>query len=190
MFVLYFYQLINFRDIVINLLIISAVEIDLQRRYSHIYHIKHLNIFEWNHFQSVLGTYNTQLCLLKSLYWRSSSKQMISGKASYRQISWNREIGCHTDPIALQFDRILGNVEAQVPIKFQSVLESWHPNPPASRLVLRDLVARRLTAWWIEAQSRHTLNHLCHHGSHSIRLRAPPYKNAIRKQTNNCLNLR
>ena len=110
-FVLYFYQLIDFRDRVINLHIISAVEIDLQRRYSHIYHIKHLKIFEWNHFQSALGIYNTQLCLLKSLYLRSSSKQMISGKASYRQISWNREIGCHTDPIALQFDRILGNVK-------------------------------------------------------------------------------
>ena len=48
--------------------------------------------------------------------------------------SRSREIGCYNDHIALKFDRHLGSVAAEVPVKFQSDWKSLNPNLAASRL--------------------------------------------------------
>ena len=62
----------------------------------------------------------------------------LSGKTSYRQISWNLEAarldGRCNGRIALKFDRHLGSSVAEVPAKFQSDWKSLNPNLAASRL--------------------------------------------------------
>ena len=61
----------------------------------------------------------------------------LSGKPSYRQISWRLE-AARLDVImictVLKFDRHLGSAAAEVPVKFQSDWESFNPNLAASRL--------------------------------------------------------
>ena len=44
------------------------------------------------------------------------------------------EIECYNDRFALKFDRHLGSVAAEVPVKFQSNWKSLNPNLAASRL--------------------------------------------------------
>ena len=48
--------------------------------------------------------------------------------------SRSREIGCCNGRIALKFDKYLGSVAADVPVKFQSNWKSLNPNLAASRL--------------------------------------------------------
>ena len=72
----------------------------------------------------------------------------LSGKTSYRKISWRREIDCYIDSIAMTFERHLGSAAAEVPLKFQSDWNCLNPNLAASG----DIAVRRLTAWRIETQ--------------------------------------
>ena len=61
----------------------------------------------------------------------------LSGKTSYRQISWSLEaarLSVINDRFALKFDRHLGSVAAEVPVKFQSNWKSLNLNLATSRL--------------------------------------------------------
>ena len=46
--------------------------------------------------------------------------------------SQNREIGCYNDRIAIKFDRHIGSVAADVPVKFKSDWKRLNPNLVAS----------------------------------------------------------
>ena len=48
--------------------------------------------------------------------------------------SRDSEIGCYNDPIALKFDRHLGNAATEVPVRFQNDWNSLYIDPAASRL--------------------------------------------------------
>ena len=48
--------------------------------------------------------------------------------------SRSREIGCYNDHIALNFDRHIGSVAAEVPVKFRSDWKNLNPNRAASRI--------------------------------------------------------
>ena len=60
----------------------------------------------------------------------------LSGKTSYRQISRSRnpEIRCYDDRIALEVDRHLGSVAAEVPVKLQIGLKRLNSNLSTWRL--------------------------------------------------------
>ena len=60
--------------------------------------------------------------------FRTLGLYSLSGKTSYRQISWSLEIRCCNGRIALKFGA------AEVPAKFQSDWKSLNPNLAASRL--------------------------------------------------------
>ena len=75
----------------------------------------------------------------------------LSGKTSYRQISWgksrSREIGCYNDRIVLTFDSYLGSA--------CQILERLEKFKPKSRGLetSRDPAVRRPSVYWVEAQS-------------------------------------
>ena len=58
----------------------------------------------------------------------------LSGRTSYRKITWSRKIGCYNDRIILKFDAHLGNAAANVLVKFQNDWKKLKPNVAASRL--------------------------------------------------------
>ena len=64
------------------------------------------------------------------------SLHSLSGKTYYRQISWSLEAanGCYNDRIALMFNRYIGSVAAEGPVKFLSDWKSLNPNLAAMRL--------------------------------------------------------
>ena len=77
----------------------------------------------------------------------------------------SHEIGCYNDCIRLKFDRHLGSTAAEVPVKFQSDWKSLNLNLMASE-TSRDLAARRLTVYWIEALGGRSFNNkMSHHQS-------------------------
>ena len=73
--------------------------------------------------------YSNVLCQkwrIKHVQSINQSIYSLSGKTSYRQISWSLEAVrlCYNDRIDLTFGRHLGSAAAEVPVKFQSDRES------------------------------------------------------------------
>ena len=71
------------------------------------------------------------------MIWKTQGLYSLSGKTSYRQISWSLEAARLDVAMVVSlwnFDRHLGSSAAEVPAKFQSDWKSLNPNLAASRL--------------------------------------------------------
>ena len=90
----------------------------------------------------------------------------LSGRTSYRKMSWRREISYYTFPIAQKLDRRRDDCN----------ISKWYDNFNTQSRGFEtsgDLTVRRLTAWWIEALDARWPRSLVPYWCHKATMRQP-----------------
>ena len=96
----------------------------------------------------IASTYKYQLCIYhqrklylilffateKPKFSKYSLKFHIVPNCATTRLAWSCKLQCYYDCIALKFDRHLGSIAAEVPVKSYCDWISLNPNPMASRL--------------------------------------------------------
>ena len=115
----------------VEIVLLSAIELTI---YQVAFVWSSLNIFNnpknWIHDALNISCHRH----ISSQYKNTLGLYSLCGKTPYRKISWSLEAArMYMIMIVSLWDRHLGNVAAEVPVKFQSDWISMDPNPAASK---------------------------------------------------------